>query len=667
MKKKKKQHFPRNMLKSLSQDIARLITGNEGRLFALELFEEIPYELRSDTVEALSSFYEKELAEFFNLLKTEYRELESSCDRALEKYSMAGINTTPPQFFEGEFYKAYATCSRHSGRVTVDVAWDIGNEGVHVEGFYLTYGSDGIYSFFVIEDMAREEYMQERRTIADMVEITLEEACALIKDSYEFNVRCMTRPALGKFLYQKYLDYPLEFAPEEMKSLVQRLSARLTPRQLINSLFHALRYQDYTYINSLWLEHRFSQSILYSNFSNIIKPGVLLLEGQVKEVYGSQDTVEVLAYSVTVSEGDVWKSDYRFDVIREGGTWRISDMKKVKQDQINSTTALNPFICRVYCRVYDITDMDALFDIIDKLDDIREVEELPDGIHMRVTYFEDDFNHGVSLLTGVIADLVINGDEFVVMAQKHSTIVEFDEIFTGEMVLPLQYMGEYEVSLITAFSYLAGQYARFEDVLINEDNDFVCDDGLRFITARYLIKDRKEVLNRLREVTNIEFNLLDSMGLFYQLQEDSHESVFLAEYMLGSNLVTLSTFGEKDMGQARQVFEEDMYDNLEFNGMEVREEGIFEILTDDIKRQYPNLETTIKELYLNKWYYSHLPTLKGMSPWEACQSIEGTRLLWEMFKKLRLKEKHRLEEGVISRIKFKEYVRQVERKKEGQK
>lgn len=664
MKKKKKQYFPRNMLKSLSNDIIKLLADNEGRLFALELFEEIPYELRSSVVEAFSSFYQAELVEFFHLLKLEYgRELEECCNRALEKYGMAGINTSPRPLFKGDFYKAYATCSRHAGRVTVDVAWNTGGKGVHVEGFYLTFSSDGIYSFFVIEDMPRDEYVQEREAVTDMVELSYDEACALIQDSYNFNIRCMTRPALGKFLYQKYLDQPLERI--EIKKLIQRLSARLTPRQVVNTLFHALRYQDYRYMDSL-LETRFSKNVLYSNFNNIIKPGVLLLEGQVREVSGSQDMVEVIAYSVTVSDGDVWKTEYLFTVIREDSLWRIRDMKKIDQQQINSTQELNPYICRVKCRIYEIADMDALFDVIDKIDNIREVEELPDGIHMRVTCFEDDFNHGVSLLTGVIADMVINGDEFVVMAQKASAISEFDDIFTGEPTMPLRYMGEYEVSLITAFGYLAGQYASFEDVLINDDNDLVCDDGLRFITARYLIKDRAEVLQRLRKVASIQFTLNESTGLFYQMSEDSDEPVFLAEYMLGSNLVTLSTFGERDMGEARHSFEENMYDNLEFDGMEVREEGIFEILTDEVKKQHPALENTIKELYLNKWYYSHLPTLRGMSPWEACQTEEGTRLLWTMFKKLRQKEKSRLEEGEFTRIKFKEYIRKVDLKKQGQ-
>ena len=666
MKKNKKQYFPRNMLKSLSNDIIKLLTDNEGRLFALELFEEIPYELRSSVVEAFSSFYQAELVKFFYLLKLEYRELEDYCNRALDKYSMAGINIAPLPLFKGKFYKAYATCSRHAGRVTVDIAWDTGGKGVYVEGFYLTFSSDGVYSFFVIEDMPRNEYIEERQAVTDMVELTYDEACALIQDSYKFNIRCMTRPALGKFLYQKYLDYQIDSEKVKIKKLVQKLSAKLTPRQLINTLFHALRYQDYSYIDSLWAENRFSKRMIYGNFKNIIKPGVLLLEGQVTEVSGSQNMVDVMAYAVTVSDGDVWKSEYRFTIIREENRWCVRDMRKYSQEQINSTQELNPYICRVKCRVYDITDMDVLFDLIDQIDNIREVEELPDGIHMRVTCFEDDFNHGVSLLTGVIADMVINGDEFVVIAQKQSTINDFDTLFTGERIDPLRYMGEYEVSLITAFGYLAGQYASFEDVLLNEDNELFCDDGLRFIPARYLVKHRGEVLGRLRQISSIEFNLNENTGLFYQMADEPEEPVFLAEYMLGSNLVTLSTFGEKDMGEARQIFEEEMYDNLEFDGMEVREEGIFEILTDEVKKKHPALEETIKELYLNKWYYSHLPTLRGMSPWEACQTEEGTRLLWTMFKKLRQKEKHCLEEGELTRIKFKEYMRKVELKKEGQ-
>ncbi|HOV42637.1 MAG TPA: hypothetical protein PLE01_01795, partial [Syntrophothermus lipocalidus] len=56
--------IPRSLLKSLAGDIKHLMDSNEGRLFALEMMEEIPRDFRSLVIESLSGFHEKELAVF---------------------------------------------------------------------------------------------------------------------------------------------------------------------------------------------------------------------------------------------------------------------------------------------------------------------------------------------------------------------------------------------------------------------------------------------------------------------------------------------------------------------------------------------------------------------------------------------------------------------------
>lgn len=148
MKKKRQAAFPRAILKNLADEIKKMAGSNEGRLFILEMVEEIPYDIRAQVIEGLSAFYEDEIVEFFQLLKAEYgSEMESLCARALEKFSMAGLDISPPIFFQGTFLKAYATCSRHTGRLSVDIAWKASGKGVHVESFYLTFNADGLHSF----------------------------------------------------------------------------------------------------------------------------------------------------------------------------------------------------------------------------------------------------------------------------------------------------------------------------------------------------------------------------------------------------------------------------------------------------------------------------------------------------------------------------------------
>lgn len=660
MKKKRKQYFPRAVLKNLVQDIVRLVRTDEGRIVSLELLEEIPYELRPEMVEGLSSFYEKELVWFFHLLKLEYgRELETYCDRALEKYKMAGIDTSQPDFFKGTFYKAYATCTRHTSRITVDVAWDTGGDGVHVEGFYLTFSQDGIYSFFVVDNMSIEQYETDREVLSEMVELNFLQTCQLIQEAYNFNVLNMSRPALGKYLYNKYLEIDSGIDQHQHRELLHRLSEKLTPRQVVNSLFHALRCRDVHYINSLWPEHRLAGRINIGNLSS------LLLEGQVKEVHGSRDLVEVLAYIVNMADRQVYRSEYKIELYRDiTFRWLIVNMRRIRQEKISSVSKLNPFNNHVFCRVYEITAMDELFEILDRVDNIREVEELPYGMHMRVTSLEDDFNHGISLLSGVIADLVVNGEEFVVIAHDKKTVMDFDKLLASNYINPTEFLGEYEVNLIEAFNYLAGQYINFEDVLINHDSGLAFEDGMKFLTARYLVKDRRQVLARLNMLANREIKLSDGMQIFYQTEDNLDELVFMAEYILGNSWVTLSTFGEKDLNEVRQDFENKMFNCLEFDGLEVREEGIFEILTNEVKKQYPDLEAYIKELYLNKWYNSQLTVLRGMSPSEASQTEEGTRLLWTMFKKIKQKEKRRIRSGDTNQIDLKEYIRKVDLKKE---
>ena len=660
MKNSKKTSFPRAMLKNLAQDISKLINTNEGCLSILEIIEEIPYDVRPDVIEALSSFYDCAMVRFFNLIKMEYgKEFEAVCNRALIKYNLAGLEISPPNS-KGNFYKSYASTSRHTGRMTVDVAWQKADGRLYVECFFLAFGTDGVHSFFVVDDMSKTQYESDRELQADMMIIGYEESCLLISDAYKFNVRFMSRPALGKFLYQKYLDEKLEFTNININTVLRKLSANLAPRQLVNSFFHALRYQDFNYLFSILAENKLSQGRLLQQINRAMNPGALLLEGQVEEVRGSQSTAELTAYSITLYEREVYRSDYAFNIIKDaGGDWLIAGIDQVANRKLEAGSDFNPFAVQVYCRVYEIVDVDDLFEMLDRVDNIREVEELPYGMHMRVTCFDDDFNHGVTFMTGVIADLVINGDEFVVISQQPDTIEEFHNLFTMDQLSPLISRGEYELSLTSAYSYLSGQYLQFEDILLDEGDDMAFEDGMRFITARYALKDRSEVLSRIDEVKSLEIDLPGQYQVFYQLENCPDHPGFMAEYVLGSNWVTVSAFGDKDIGTIRQSFEENMYDALEFDGLEIREEGIFEILTVDVKKMYPQLESELKEMYLNKWYHSHLPTLSGMSPSEACKTEEGTRLLWTMFKRIKQKEQQRRLRGERKQIGLKEYIRKL--------
>ncbi|WP_054694070.1 hypothetical protein [Syntrophomonas palmitatica] len=660
--KKKKSAFPRSLLKNLIEEIRKLVDSNEGRIFMLEMIEDVPYAMRIQVIESLSSFYEEEMVSFFYLLKSEYgKELEKTCDRALEKFRLAGLDMTNHLEIKGSFYKAYASCTRHGGRMTLDVAWDTGHNKLQVECFYLTFNPDGIHSFFVIDDMSKKQYEQDRRALSDIVQLSLDEACTLINEAYAFNVRNMTRPALGRFLYEKYLaQVPSAI---DINALMSKVSQRLTPRQVVNSYFHAVKSRDYVLLRYICSGREYNLDFAAFDPAAFIKSGSIILEGQAQEVKGSRQTARVGAYSLTLEEGKVYKTEYYFYLLTAQGTWFIGDIEQVGCELITEDSGYHPLNITVYCRVYEVLSLDALFELLDGVDNIREIQELPYGMHMRVSAYEDDFNHGVALLAGVIADLVVNGDEFVVIARDIDTLNEYHELFAGEYNAPLISRGEYQVGLMTAYGYLNGSYNSFEDILLQEEGEFCTQDGMRLLTARYFVKDHHLVRKQIEELKSFAIELEDGFMAYYRMDSEPPSAGMFVEYLLGPGWLSISAFGEHDHKIARQQFEEKMYDCLEYEGLELREEGIFDILTANVKKQYPDLENKLKDIYLDKWYYSHLASLRGMSPSEACQTEEGSQLLWAMFKKIKQNENKQFTYGRRHRIALNEYIRKVEQKK----
>lgn len=656
---KNRQNLPRSYLKGIVNDLRNLSGSNEGRLFMLELFEDIPHDIRPLLLDGLSAFKEKAVVEFVAVLKTEYgKEYERQCNRVLGKANLAGITAPLLTPCQGEFYKAYASCSRHTGRLTLDIAWHKARKDIQVECFYLTFNSDGIHSFFLVENMLRVKYERDRKTLSDMAEISFGEACFLISQAYHHNLCHMSRPALGRFIYQKYLEAIPQLSYNQERALLRRLSRKLTPRQMINSVFHAFKQQDLSYVESLLNPARFRQKDDFE-LAHIVSPTAILLEGGVRKVIGNVDKSAVLAYTIVIEDGEFYYREIRYGLEKDRGAWFIDSFKETHKSCCSAK--YNPFCDPAYCRVYEIFDIESLFARLDDLDGVREVKEIPYGIHMRLTYHEEDFNNGVSFMTGVLADLVVNGDEFAVICQDANNLDELHEFLEDEEGQSVSPTGDYKVSILTAFRYLGGQYGSFADVL-KEGHEAVSEYGMRLISVHYLVKDRAAVLKRLESVGQEYFFKAGSYQLYYQVEPSRHGMAFVAEYALGENWVTISTFGDSDMARIRQQFERDMYGCLEFDRLEIREDGILDRLTADVKRINPQLPALLKELYLNKWVHSRLTQLKGMSPSEACQTEEGNRLLWAMFKKIRHMEGARFRDGKPNNIVLKEYIQKIEQK-----
>lgn len=660
---KKPARIPKYILKELAEDIQLLILTNQGKILILEIIEELPYEIKYLVLDSLSAFYSNNMVEFFHLLEDEYgKEVEAICDKALAKYAMSNYDIRKKPLVKLPFYKAYASVSRHTGRITLDVAWLNNNGTLNVECFYLTFSADGVHSFFLIPEMPIEQYNIDRQMLSNMLEINEQEAAFLITEAYNWNLLKMTRPAVGKFLYNKYLTLEVNLTKSDEKYLTNRLSGGLTPRQVVNSFYFAIKYQDFTFINAICPNA--SSNLLKESCQDLLGLNTIILEGQAQQIFANASKADVTAYALTVADSNCYKADYRFSLLKEDGYWFIDDIKLEAKELISPNSPYNPYNIEVFCRVYEILDLDELFELLEMIDNIREVTELPYGLHLRVFVNGEDFNYGVSFLSGVIADIIINGDEFVIISRDYENLLQLHNLWFSTEMPALLTRGEYQVDLVAAYNYIEGNYVSFEDVLILDTKNLPVGDEFRFVTTIYLVKDYKKVFDHINNIPNMTVIADNDYHIFYQYEYKDGDKALLAEYVLGPEWLTLSAFGHADMSLVRQSLEVFLHDSLELDGVEIREHGFFDILTIEMKKAYPNLENFLKELYLTKWYYSSLETLDGLSPLEATKTEEGTKLLWRLIKKIHQNETINLNRGKYNTIRVKEYIDIIEKKQE---
>lgn len=658
---RRKTYLPRPVLKGIIADIKHFIKDNEGRFIILEVAKEIPVDIRKQLLEELALFYDEDLAVFFRLILEEYEEeLKPVCIRALTKYRMAGLDVEAVSFTEGSFYRAYASLSRQSGSITLEVAWRKENRHLDVECFHLSYGTEGIHSFLILTDMPLRKYEADHRQALDMVELGFEEACILIKEAYDVNRKNMTRPATGRFLYKKYLKAQVNVEEEELYSLTLKISADLMPRQLVNSFFYALKHKDYVYTASILEREKITLRNIKDLFSMVLRPGNLLLEARADDALLEGRTARVNGHLCIMEEKGTYKYTYVFKLGQdESLKWKICDVELTGKGEL--PFYLNPDADRegFSCLVYEILDIDELFIWLEEIRLLKVVEEIPRGIHLRVSpwYDENEWDNGISFLNRGEVDLVINGDELVVICLDSDLIADWEEEIEIELAESLEFKGRYVADLLTVYSYIEGQYASFEDVVISQDEREMVSGGMRFLSARYLVKNRDEVYKFLSSLNGYTYDL-SGYHIFYQLEKRGEELLLEAEYILDGEYLTVSAFGEEELGSWRDNLWGKVGDHLEFIGMETRREGLFAVLTPEVKRAYPELEMLLKELYLNKWVKSSLPLLKGMTPGEAFQSLEGRRLLWDMFKQMKKSENNRQKKATF--IKFRDYMSKLE-------
>lgn len=656
----KKDNIPKYLLNALIDEISRNMRNNEGRLSVLEIFEEIPIELRRQVLQGFFCKIKPPIIDFFYLLQKEYDfEYENEINRSLLKFRLAGNSPTPPIFINTNFYKAYIKRTRHTGKVTLNVLSKDDQNNFTVECFYLAFNSDGIHSYFIMENFSESEFRKESNLWDEMQEINYQECTYLIQEAYGFNREFMSRPALGKFLYGRFLEEPSRLNDQEIFNLIRKISEDLSPRQLINTFFYALKFKDLNYVKSMLDPEIDWGKKLPRLFNLLSQPGVLMLEGKADNIEDNNQMLVITAHTLILKDKNLYQNNYSFSLaFKSQKGWLINNIEKTRYKKIKENAKTNPLNLKVYCRVYEILNLDNLLAALDCLDNIYELGELPYGIHMRISLQDECTNKGVFFMSDVYADLIINGDEFVLICKDEAHLNKLHSLIVKKGQLSV--IESYWLPLKRAYRYLNGQYNNFGDILLDNKDDIDLNDNLCFLTVRYLLKNNQPIKHYLNSLKQIHLETAEKTHIYYQFDNNSkNKPAFFAEYVLENDWLTVSAFGDKDIALARKKLEKNFHDLLEFNGLEIKEEGIFDILTQDIKNKSIELERVLKDIYLNKWYYSKNPVLKGMSPFEASRSKEGNQLLWTMFKIMHGKKKNNYSCGQNKRISIYEYMQKI--------
>ncbi|MGE5380187.1 MAG: hypothetical protein ACM3NT_03870 [Methylocystaceae bacterium] len=647
--KNKQQMFPRALLKSLAADITLLTSSNEGRLLAMEIMDEVPYEVRPQMLDGLSAFYEPEMMTFFRLVIQEYPELEADCNRALGKLALAGVQENPEEIVDRVLYKILAYRTRHLGQIKLEIAYLRPLElMVEAEVLELAFNSDGIASFSILPNLALSEFEAERSIGDGIIELDLTEAGYLIQEAYRQNVHYMTPPALGRFIYQRYLEGEAVVGRNDQVSLIRKLMPQLSALETVNTFLHSSRLGDDGLLDAICLDG----TEAFSAFPEFTSEAQMLMEAHVTREVREENMAMLFVNAVSACDDEVYSLEYVFTLVKRQGDWWISHINRYRKEQLHDDSPENPYNHPVFCQVHQLLDVDNLFNGLEAFEDVREIGELPYGSHLRLAQMEYGRSHGVTFMTGILADIVINGEEIVIIAEDESTARQVGEALVKAEGSSL--MQEYTVDVVTAYSYISGEYETFEEALRPEDSSII-EDNMKFITIRYLTSDQDKVKSKLNQLTAKRFKLSDCQA-FYLLDHFEGQEILLAEYLVGDNWVSISSFGDVELTRQRSWFEDNLRTVLEYDGVQLREGGLLGLLDPDTRRSLPELETFLKDMYLNRWYLAKHVRLNGMSPYEAEQSDEGRQLLWSLVKEMRKREK----KGSGGRLPWRDYISRVD-------
>lgn len=258
------------------------------------------------------------------------------------------------------FYTAYASIMRLTGKCHLINLWkDQGSKQLTAHIFELNFNHEGVKKYKTVKVRSREIPMLCIPG-AQYVELSVQEAAALLQDAYRQNISCGTQPA-AQFKSDCLLLAQETSTLNRMELLNKLIRQELTPITFINAFFSAFRRMDNPLLYDLSSVKRKSMLGERNEFilshgkeyrgTTFLKNSITALKCNEKD----ETYYEAEAYAVAITaQEEIIKIGFYLKLQKNKNNFYVDVFSETGRETIDAKHPDNPFNYSVFCAKYKL-------------------------------------------------------------------------------------------------------------------------------------------------------------------------------------------------------------------------------------------------------------------------------------------------------------------------
>ncbi|MGI6224935.1 MAG: hypothetical protein ACOYJ1_01640 [Peptococcales bacterium] len=431
----KKGFGNQNLYGELAEELMQLAEIDGGQSTCLDIIENLPIGVQVKIIENLAKKNNSRLIAFFQLLARETEgEIQKIALRALRKYQYLGYKIKPliPKEINSQNVQAFVSPTRLTGACVLVFITEL-DEEYQAHYFSLFFNHLGIKEYFQYCSKNKADLLSVINK-QGLVPIDFLSGLRLLEDAYGQNQRFKTKPASGFSQYKKFFLGRMDEAEDaqkldkiEFKPLVLA-QEELNPERVINAYFLALKNMDAALVYDLTasiLQKKFgSRGEFITNWFNPFEKYIFIKSIPINWETG-QDRAKGSYKLVASNENDeLEKIDFRFELIKTNGCWRLLDVKVECLSPINNEDTLNPLNYQVHAAIFKIDNYHQIKCIFDNWPDIHLTGEFNEGYCYKWFKAGNLLDIGIDVAKDIYGEFILTNKELVIFGANLKNITE---------------------------------------------------------------------------------------------------------------------------------------------------------------------------------------------------------------------------------------------------